>query len=553
MRYKLLEVFVFMLCFNTLTIAQTEWNNGGEIENTEIIIEKDKKIELPHKNRNFEKIPPKPEDPEENPLNYNYKRFLPPEQDINVPVKVNQIEPQPLPKSYGNYVKGGIGTYLTSYGEVFLNNKRSKNYTFGLHGKHRFSAFGPVDGTNSATSNNEIGLFGNYFTKKAKLSASMRFNRNKHYFYGYEPQSNTPNRDSLGKELNRFNIGIQVQNQPEYSNKVSYQLEPGFSYFETNLGNKEALFDLNSKIKYPISKKTSAKLEALISISQVNTGNNNKARNLAKLKPSLAFELKGIQFEAGLNLAFDNESVSNVDEVNIYPIALASYSIKKDLKVYGKFGGDIERVTLSGISQANPYLAKELDLLHTNKELSLAFGLKGQFLSKLSFDIGLEYEKIKNQLLFVNDSSSDLSRFINVFETESFSKTHFYSSATFHFDENLHLGLIANFFGYNTKTLAEAYHKPTYSIKVSGTYNLRDKIYISSSIHSLGGLKAANKVGETINLEGIFDVNLKIDYLFNSRLSVFVDFENLFNQNYQYYYRYPSRGLFMMGGVSYAF
>ena len=55
---------------------------------------------------------------------------------------------------------------------------------------------------------------------------------------------------------------------------------------------------------------------------------------------------------------------------------------------------------------------------------------------------------------------------------------------------------------------------------------------------------------EVIQLPGIVDLNLSVQYLFSDRLGAFLRFDNIIGRNYERYYRYPSRGIQIIGGVS---
>jgi len=70
----------------------------------------------------------------------------------------------------------------------------------------------------------------------------------------------------------------------------------------------------------------------------------------------------------------------------------------------------------------------------------------------------------------------------------------------------------------------------------------------------LGGIKGINlQSGTTRELDTIFDVNVKVDYLFSPRFSVFLIGKNLVSQKYERYLNYPVRGLTAIGGITYSF
>ena len=51
----------------------------------------------------------------------------------------------------------------------------------------------------------------------------------------------------------------------------------------------------------------------------------------------------------------------------------------------------------------------------------------------------------------------------------------------------------------------------------------------------------------------IYDLNLRVEYLITPKISIFVNGNNLANQQYQRFYRYPVKGVNVLGGATYTF
>jgi len=87
-------------------------------------------------------------------------------------------------------------------------------------------------------------------------------------------------------------------------------------------------------------------------------------------------------------------------------------------------------------------------------------------------------------------------------------------------------------------------------------YNFYNKVKLYTDIFAVTGIKALDQQtdpGSVVNLKGAFDLNLKIEYLLSEKLGVFVSMNNLLNKKYELYYRYPTRGLLAIAGVSFSF
>ena len=116
------------------------------------------------------------------------------------------------------------------------------------------------------------------------------------------------------------------------------------------------------------------------------------------------------------------------------------------------------------------------------------------------------------------------------------------------------INLKGEWFGYDTEEVAEAWGRPTYAIGVNGAYNLYQKLVLSGSITAMGGIKGINLQSGTIrDLDAIFDLNIKVDYLFSPRFSAFVMGKNMVSQNYERYMNYPAKSISVLGGITYSF
>jgi hypothetical protein len=153
----------------------------------------------------------------------------------------------------------------------------------------------------------------------------------------------------------------------------------------------------------------------------------------------------------------------------------------------------------------------------------------------------------------MNDSLN-ISRFNLLYEHENTTVLNIYGELVYSRIKNYNIALRADYFNYDTKTLAEAWHKPAYQLTGTFRYYLYDKIVFGSNIYFIGGIKAFDFIADdTIKLSGIVDLNFNVNYLFSERLGVILRFNNILGRNYERYWRYPSRGIQILGGVSFNF
>lgn len=548
---KTIALLWFILAGANLLIAQDEWGEARELEDANVIIEKDMVIELPKANRKFEQAPPLPVKTSDNQsMSYDFQDYMMNLSPPNPQIRVYTIKEDPLDKLYGNYLKLGLGNYLTSYGEFFSNNKRNEKYSMGLHARHLTSLHGPVDGRNSGTSNNELAWFGKIFASPATLSGGIKYFRDAYHFYGYRPGTEIK-RDTLKQVFNGgiLNLGLRDN---FVDSDISIKLDMDFRYIRDKFTATEQQFNANFLLGFQLSDELSAGIQSDLLLSQyANAGALN--RNLYRIKPSFSYKIDDIlSVSAGFNVVYENDTTHNNENMRFYPFAEAAYNLTDDIQAYGKIGGDIMANTYYGMVQENPYLEQNAGILHTNKIIELAGGIKGSFFNNLAFDGGFSLGNYKNMYFFVNDPA-DTAKFAIIYDRGNVSLLNLYGELSLNTTETFRLSLRGDYYGYDVgPAVGEAWHKPKYKLGLSGYYNIYDKIALTSDWHIMGGMKGL--IGDrTIRLDKIADINLKIDYLFSERFAAFLSFNNILSKNYELYLNYPTQGLLVLGGISYSF
>ncbi len=102
--------------------------------------------------------------------------------------------------------------------------------------------------------------------------------------------------------------------------------------------------------------------------------------------------------------------------------------------------------------------------------------------------------------------------------------------------------------------LEKPWHRPTATAGAFIGYNWKDKLRIKADIYYIGGIVARNFVSnEEVNLDAIVDVNLRAEYRFTDKISVFLQGGNLLNSGYQRFLYYPVKQIQFLGGVTFAY
>ena len=546
--------FLILMACGSYLKAQNQQQNVPPAEDDaikeEVIINKDLKIELPPAPRNFEKVPPPaPNDKQSDNITYDYKDFEFDLKDIPTRLRVLKLKEEPLQAFSGNYIKLGFGNYFTPYLDLGLNSTVNKYGYYGVQLRHLSSKNGPVDKENSGDSHNDVSLFGKYTGKQASVAGYLGYNREMAHFYGYAPGTEV-DKDSIKQVLNDVKAGIEIKGTNAES-PLQYGLYGNVAYIKDRFSAKETLAKLGVNGSYLIDER----LVANLTLDGTFMGYHNPRsinRTLVKMLPSFRFVIGDLAINAGIRVAYSDDSLDNKSNTKLFPVATVAYKLTKTITAYGGIDGDVDEVSYHSLVKKNPFLAEHVDVANTVKNMEFNAGLRGTLLQYLVFDAGFSVGSYKNMYFFLNDPAAP-SRFDVVYDQGNTSLLKAFATLSYNWSKDLGSSLHVQYAGYGTSQIDEAWQRPKFKFDFNFWYLIYDKVRLSADVYGLSGIKSLDyqSVEPTVvKLDAALDANLKIDYLLSEKYAVFLNFNNIFNNKYSYYYRYPSRGLLVMLGVS---
>ncbi len=546
-RSRVFVLFVGMLFYTGGLYAQEDSNLNGSLT-----IDKSAKIELGTANRNFEKInniqPIQP---------HKAIEYKPQEVELVLPkldtkVKVAPLKEGTLSKLYGDYLKVGFGNYGSPYLEAFVNNKRSEKYLYGVHLKHFSSKNGPVD--NAGLSENKIEVYGKYIAAKSIVSGSLGYDRSRFNFYGYdherEPNAEGDSLKQLFQTL-AFTVGLENKNKQDkfnYSTNLNYY---NFSTF-TKAKESEWLWNFKSDLWLDVTKKIL--LDAGLSVSK-RSDSSIINRTLFTIKPSMQYKVsEKLVLEGGFNIAYANDTLKDNTKVHIYPRINAEYElVRNKIIAFGGLDGALQQNTLRTLSKENNYLNADVALSSTNKMLDFYGGFKGGLKGGVSYKIKASTANYKN-LYFFNNGVKDTSKFDVLYDRGAVNVLNLAGEVSYELTSTFRLALSSAYYKFNMSKLTNSWHRPSSINSVLATYNLNQKMYFNVDFYYIGGIRGKNFVsGQEVKLKGIADLNLKVDYLFSDKFSVFIEVNNILAQKYQRYLYYSIKSINVLAGLTYSF
>lgn len=550
-------LFILCLTASEFVLAQKGKNiDSGEIEDAEIIVEKNKKIDLPEAARNFEKIivPPRPRNIE--PQTYQFSNFTPTLQPEAIKYPAKMANEEELEKLYGGFLRAGAGNYKATFVEVFFHQKRSKDNDYGIHFRH--NAFGKGAVKNAGNSDNLLRGFASKNVGKLKISGEGSYQRERYNFFGYDQQAEANKNisaDSVKQVFQNIRIAGSVANSSE--DKLHYHVKAGFSRFSDRFDVVENEINLQTKLVYALDEKSG--IQVLSDIAFIPFKDSTSlTRALVPIQVGYYYQKDALKLLAGGNVVFSNDTVSPERSARIYPMLRADYSIVSNkLSAFLQIDGNTEKRTYQSFARENPFLDRKQVLTHTNKRIAIKGGATAN-VQQFTFQVSGGYATFSNLSFYVNNLP-DSSKFLIVYEKENVGRAELNIQAAYQLAKSLQMGANFTLHGYNfTKqdslNSKRPYHRPTQMASLWASYNVKDKILVKTSWQYAGGITAFNvNTGENVELKPISDLDFQIDYRFSEKFSAFLNFDNIISQKNQRYLYYTNRGFALLAGLTYSF
>jgi hypothetical protein len=474
------------------------------------------------------------------------------------PIAQAKMQNEPLPKLYHALLKAGYGPfYNMPYGEFWIANTRNRDKSYGAHLKHFSSTTHLKDVGYGGFSDNQANIFGKQFYKKHTLSGDFNYERSVVHYYGYDTSVNKIKDDFTKQRYQLFEPRLRLMSH--YTDSTHMNHDIGLSYYNLQNLNKEA--ENNIKLKALgtmfIQKE---KLNIGFATDFYNHKQSNDTLNDIIVSLSPSFEAKGKKWQAEVGFTGTMDNFKGKSRFYFYPKLNVQYDIYESIIIpYAGVSGGLIKNSLRSLSGENPFIDTTLNYTNTNNKYNLFAGLKGNLSSNTSYDAKVSYGQYDSLHFFVINYNSPVQLY-NQFDVtyDNASVLNLSGHLKYTYKEKLNLIAKGNYYMYATKNLTRAYHKPDFDITFSGIYNLQSKILIRADLFILGNQWALSKVNrngsDTIapkQLQGWVDANLEVEYRYSKMLSFFARANNIANQRYYRWERYPSQRFNFMLGLTF--
>lgn len=479
--------------------------------------------------------------------------------------EIRQMEAEKMPAErdsdlFNNYVKAGLGSMKTTYGEVYVNNGRDAALQTGVYLKHLAQK-----GTayyNQNQSRDEIGVFGKSIGNVNSLHGTITYNHEGNNFYGYNPLI-PPNQLNVAKQ-HFSTIGIEgdlTKNFKDVDRDFTYALKLSGYAFSNAFDGRENNVVLSGFINQTI-KQFYTGLNGSVDISTQKDSLYSLSNNLVRLNPYLKFQGDSYKIDAGVNIVSEFGFSSRFF---IFPAArLELQVIPKYVRMFVEAKGDVNRSSLRDFSAINPFLGNNIDIRNSVDQLDIAAGLKGTIAPGLGFKATIFRNEVKNLPLIVSnfDFANGFNRFKVIYDGGRAKISGFNGELDYKASDDVDVFGRVEIKDYKLATEAQPWNLPKFKLTAGTNLHISNKVNLNGTLVFRGDTKdfttdpfitGGAATTRVVSLSSFADINAGVEYKATSRVGVFVKVNNLLNGNNQSWLYYPDYGFNIFGGVSYGF
>jgi len=501
-------------------------------------------------------------------FSYNVKPHQVSTEKIVNPIPVADLNTKEETLYPTSFVKLGYGNIQSKLGEIYLNNKQNKQYSYGLH--YRFQeSNSDLHNSFADFTNHAVKGYLSTYTEIGELGLDVNYRNNQFNFYGYDTANKLAEKN-LGRTINSFDARAYFNSTAISDKKLKHRTQ--FNFYNFQIDNAiENQYAINTKLYGNIPNFGDLKnvqLSANIGVDY----NTFKYDTLAPIKrlfiqfdPRMNFEYDGMQISAGFNTTvFMNIGDSAIVYPN--PFIRVNYPVVEGVaNLYGGIDGRYNKQSLRNIVQTNQF-TNQYELTNTFINSTTYIGINAKLGAAADALFEINYSDISAMPLFVTlNNPLQLPKVTKEYDSlnafgiryTQVNLLKFSTAFNYSFSEAVRIGFIGNFYNYSTKNETEAWQMPNLDGKLNMKFNIKNKLYPHFDILAMGiqkqrsGLDNATK--QTSTIKAFYDISAGIDYRFKKKLSVFVQANNILNTRYQRWFNYPVYGFNIMGGVTMIF
>lgn len=380
------------------------------------------------------------------------------------------------------------------------------------------------------------------------LESKIGYGRNRVHFYGYDHELFQFEADRIRQQFQTIDVSTKLYNKERTDADLNYFISPAYYHLKDAYGNAENGLKLELGGDKWFAEKHVFRMLINTDFTTFQDVEKQHLNNIY-LQPSFTFHTDFLKLKLGGNF------VSNRDIFHIYPDAELSLRVAGDgIQLFALANGDLRKNTFRTMSTYNPFLeirANNATLQNTDYR-NYAAGLKGSA-SWINYSLQGGFAQANNlalyQTRFSQVDNQEITRFEVLYDTVKMIQ----------FQGSLQLTPIKNL--VVTGLLSQRFFTPTQQEKAWGIPGLEGTFTGEYRVlDGKAGIKASCFIADKISrldaagvagADGVLvDFSVGGNYRLGKYFGVFLDINNLFNNQRERWHNYPIFGTNIMGGIT---
>jgi len=454
---------------------------------------------------------------------------------------------------YSNYIKAGIGNIHQPFVKAGFSFGDGKQTYFNIFANHYTSKGELPNQKNSQTS---VGAAATYkTTKNLEWNGSLGFRSDDYYLYGYKPDTLKFAKDDLKQRFQTIEGKIDFRNTSPTEFGLNYHPSIRVSGFTDNHDPKGS--ETNTVVSLPLEKtfgeKFAFELGATADLTNYKFGNkSNKTtlqNNLYQVATAVSVKTDNLYLHAGILPIWD------MKKFHMLPNIMADITTNdKQFTLQLGWVGNYNKGSYQRFASINPFLAQPDTLMNT-RTIELYGGIKGSLGDHFTYSTKLGIATYHNMPLFVNDFANDSTgkSFGIRFEPRMNNlKLHSEIGYTIGEQFSATAGLTWNNY-YKLQQEQGSYGLIPLELNAAIRWQLLKDLFFYSELWTWTKPRYLTRNGDSFKGDNAFDLNAGAEFRITKNFNLWVQLNNLLNDNYQRWNQYEVFGFGILGGITYSF
>ena len=442
-----------------------------------------------------------------------------------------------------NYVKGGYGNFTTPYLRLGLSFGDGQKSVVNVHAKHVSSKGQLPFQQFSRTNITGLGIFN--VNNKTEWNAKAHLDLSNQYLYGYKPDTLKFTKDQLKQNFSSFGARVGLRNKVENA-AFTYHPSVGIEVFNDSRSGNETDFSFALPVSRSFGKIFGLAVGLYGDVTSLKTPKATYDNNLFYLTPAFQFKTPNLKVNAGFTPSWDNSVF------NLLPNFTAEAKVKDErFAVELGWVGYYHRNTYRNLASFNPFIAQPTFSNNTRIKEQYA-GIKGSAGNHFTYNGRVSVLNYNNVALFVNDTL--YGNTFNVVNEPTMKSVRIHAEIGYTVQEKFSFLAGATFNKYsNLQDFNRAFGLLPLELTGSLRWQVLKDLSVTSDVFFWDGPQYLTKAGGSFKQKAAIDVNLGLELGITPKLDGWLQFNNVFNNDYQRWNQYKVLGFNVLAGVVYSF